>query len=79
LELIAGESVAGGGSTPGQTLPTWLLALPGDAVANERALRANDPPVICRIENDRVMLDLRTVFPEEEDELVKALQYLQSN
>jgi L-seryl-tRNA(Ser) seleniumtransferase len=76
LGLIAGESVAGGGSTPGQTLPTWLLALPGDAVANERALRANDPPVIARIENDRLMLDLRTVFPEEENELVKALRQL---
>jgi L-seryl-tRNA(Ser) seleniumtransferase len=79
LELIAGESVAGGGSTPGQTLPTWLLALPGDAVATERALRANDPPVIGRIENDRLMLDLRTVFPDEEGELMKALRYLQSN
>jgi L-seryl-tRNA(Ser) seleniumtransferase len=73
LELIAGESVAGGGSTPGQTLPTWLLALSGDAVANERALRANDPPVIGRIENDRLILDLRTVFPEEEEDLLAAI------
>ena len=73
LDLIAGESVAGGGSTPEQTLPTWLLALPGDAVMNERALRANDPPVIGRVEDDRAVLDLRTVFPEEEDALAAAI------
>jgi L-seryl-tRNA(Ser) seleniumtransferase len=70
MDLIPGESVAGGGSTPEQTLPTWLLTMPGDAVANERALRTGDPAVIARIENDRVVLDLRTVFPEDEQELV---------
>jgi L-seryl-tRNA(Ser) seleniumtransferase len=73
LELIRGESVAGGGSTPEQKLPTWLLALPGDAVAWERALRASDPPVIARIEEDRIVLDLRTVFPEEEADLIRAI------
>ncbi len=73
LEIIAGESVAGGGSTPGQKLPTWLLALPGDAAAHERALRSGDPPVIARVEDDRLVLDLRTVFPEDEPELIRAL------
>ena len=73
FEIIPGESVAGGGSTPEQTLPTWLLALPGDAIAHERRLRAGDPPVIARIENDRLVLDLRTVFPEQEEELVLRL------
>jgi len=76
LELIPGESVAGGGSTPEQTLPTWLLSVPGDAVTIERALRLGDPPVIARVENDRVVLDLRTVFPEEEQELVLRLSQL---
>jgi L-seryl-tRNA(Ser) seleniumtransferase len=76
VDLIEGRSVAGGGSTPEQSLPTWLLALPGDAVAAERSLRAGTPPVIGRIENDRLMLDLRTVFPEEEDDLVRAIQDL---
>ena len=74
LELIEGRSVAGGGSTPEQTLPTWLLAVPGNAVRAERALRAGSPPVIGRIENDRLVLDLRTVFPEEENDLVRTLQ-----
>ncbi len=72
-ELIEGRSVAGGGSTPDQSLPTWLLALSGNANALERKLRANDPPIIGRIENDRLVLDLRTVFAEEESDLVRAL------
>jgi L-seryl-tRNA(Ser) seleniumtransferase len=73
IELIEGRSVAGGGSTPDQSLPTWLLAVSGDAVAAERTLRSGDPPVIARIENDRLVLDLRTVLPEEEEDLVRAL------
>jgi L-seryl-tRNA(Ser) seleniumtransferase len=76
VDLIEGRSVAGGGSTPEQSLPTWLLALPGDATGAERALRAGTPPVIARIENDRLVLDLRTVFPEEEEDLVRAIQDL---
>jgi L-seryl-tRNA(Ser) seleniumtransferase len=73
LEIIPGRSVAGGGSTPDQTLPTWLLAMNTNAVAAERALRLGDPPVIARIEDDRLVLDLRTVFPEEDDPLAKRL------
>jgi L-seryl-tRNA(Ser) seleniumtransferase len=73
LDVIEGRSVAGGGSTPEQSLPTWLLAISGDAVATERMLRAHNPPVIARIENDRLVLDLRTVLPEEEEDLVRAL------
>jgi L-seryl-tRNA(Ser) seleniumtransferase len=76
LEIIEGRSVAGGGSTPEQSLPAWLLVVPGNAVANERKLRRGAPPVIGRIENDRLLLDIRTVFAEEEDDLVGALQDL---
>ena len=71
--VIPGESVAGGGSTPDQTLPAWLIELPGNAVALERRLRAGDPPVIARIEKDRVVIDLRTVFATEEENLLAAL------
>ena len=69
-EVIAGESVIGGGSTPAQSLPTWLIALrPSDPVACEKRLRRCDPPVIARIEKDRVLLDLRTVEPDDEPHL----------
>jgi L-seryl-tRNA(Ser) seleniumtransferase len=71
LEIVEGRSVAGGGSTPGQTLPTWLIAVPGDAVEIEKKLRAKN--IIARIENDRVVIDLRTVFVEEEGALLQAL------
>jgi L-seryl-tRNA(Ser) seleniumtransferase len=74
LEIIPGESVAGGGSTPDQSLPTWLLAVPGNAVAVERKLRSGTPPIIARIENDRLVLDLRTVFPEEEEDLIRQVR-----
>ena len=76
LEIMEGQSLAGGGSTPEQTLPTWLLVVPGNASATERKLRAADPPVIARIENDRLVIDLRTVLPGEEAALVSALQGL---
>ena len=75
--LAPGESVVGGGATPEQAIPTCLIAMTcGDVVEAERRLRAADPPVVARIENDRLLLDLRTVFPAEEDELLAALRTL---
>lgn len=74
-EIVPGESVIGGGATPEQSIPTWLIAIrPNDAVDAERRLRAANPPVIVRIEQDRLLIDLRTVFPEEEGALVHALR-----
>jgi L-seryl-tRNA(Ser) seleniumtransferase len=74
-EVIEGRSLVGGGATPEQPLPTWLIALAGPNPAGlEKRLRQSDPPVIARIENDRVVLDLRTVLREEEEELAKALK-----
>jgi L-seryl-tRNA(Ser) seleniumtransferase len=74
VRICEGESVIGGGATPEQALPTFLIVIETeDAVAEERRLRFNDPPIIARIERDRVVLDLRTVLPEEEDSLVQAL------
>lgn len=73
--IIEGRSVMGGGSTPGQSIATRLIAIATkDAAGLERSLRANAPPVIVRVENDRVLIDLRTVFEEEEGELVEALR-----
>ncbi len=73
--LQEGMSVIGGGSTPEQSLPTWVIAVRApDVSALERKLRAADPPVIARIAEERLLLDLRTVFPEEEGELVGAVR-----
>jgi L-seryl-tRNA(Ser) seleniumtransferase len=76
-EIVPGSSVAGGGATPEQSIPTWLIAIEcADLAEAERRLRAGDPPVVARIENERIVLDLRTVFPEEEEELAAALRRL---
>ena len=57
-----------------ETLPTHLLALDTTQPdASAAALRQNDPPVICRIQNDLLLFDLRTVLPEQEHELLEAL------
>jgi L-seryl-tRNA(Ser) seleniumtransferase len=67
---VPGHSTVGGGSLPGETLPTHLVALDvasPDAVAAR--LRAGEPPVIPRIEDDRLVLDPRTVLPEQEANL----------
>ena len=75
--LLEGLSTIGGGSLPGETLPTWLLALDGRGVEGgpdelARRLRAGDPPVLGRIEDDRLLLDPRTVLPEEDEALARA-------
>jgi L-seryl-tRNA(Ser) seleniumtransferase len=72
--LEPGESVIGGGSTPDQSIPTWLIVIRArDVIALERRLRTGDPPVIARIEDDRLLIDLRTVHPEEDPQLAAAL------
>ncbi len=78
VEIIDGTSLAGGGSTPTQSLPTKLIRIASarySAAKLEERLRR--PPagisVIARVEEDRLVLDLRTVFPEQEPLLVKTL------
>jgi len=69
-EVLAAHSTIGGGSLPGQSLPTWVWSLnPPSAEKFLARLRQQTPPVIARIENDRVLLDPRTVLPEQ-DEIV---------
>lgn len=79
LELTDGESVLGGGSAPGQTIPTRLLALrhaKHSAAVLEKRLRSRRPPVIARVEEDAVLLDLRTVQPGQEEDLIAAVRSL---
>jgi L-seryl-tRNA(Ser) seleniumtransferase len=76
-ELIDGASTAGGGSAPGSALPTRLIAIAIDRRSPDdidRGLRAHDPPVVARIEHDRVVIDLRTVQPGEDAEIERAIR-----
>jgi L-seryl-tRNA(Ser) seleniumtransferase len=69
------QGAVGGGTYPEVALPSWavVLAGPPGAAALARELRDGDPPVVGRVEDDRLILDLRTVDPEEEDTLVRRL------
>jgi L-seryl-tRNA(Ser) seleniumtransferase len=69
-DVVDGHSTIGGGSAAGSALPTKLVALTLNGVsadALEARLRSLDPPVISRIMADRVVLDLRTVDPKDDD------------
>ncbi len=76
-EVVESESTVGGGSLPEESLPTFVLSLKVRSPDNFLArLRAQNPPVIARTENDRVLLDPRTVLPEQDHLLISILQSL---
>jgi len=74
-EVVDGESTVGGGSLPGESFPTFLLSL---AVKSPdkflKKLRQQNPPIIARTMNDKVLLDPRTVLPEQEGALLIGLK-----
>jgi L-seryl-tRNA(Ser) seleniumtransferase len=73
-DAVPGESTVGGGSLPGQVLPTVLLALPdGNPTKLLAQLRGADTPLIGRIQDDRVVLDPRTVLPEQDEHLIQTV------
>ena len=72
--VIAGKSTIGGGSLPEESLPTFLLALDGKSPDKFlKKLRQQQPPIIARTEKDRILLDPRTVLPEEAGALLVGL------
>ncbi len=76
-EVMEGMSTVGGGSLPEESLSTYLLAIQAkQAETSLKRLRQNSPPVIARIEQDKVVFDPRTVFVEEENELIAAIKAL---
>jgi len=78
-ELVEGESEVGGGSFPGAKLPTWLVRLnPQHLAPNTLAdrLREADPPIIARIADGRVLLDPRTIFPDQIETVARAASAL---
>jgi hypothetical protein len=75
-EIVEGESEAGGGAIGQPPIPTFLLALSFGGIAPDEmaaGLRAFDPPVIVRVKSDRVVVDPRTLFPEEIDLVADAI------
>jgi L-seryl-tRNA(Ser) seleniumtransferase len=77
VEVLDGESVIGGGAAPSAVLGTRLLSITCEGLSADEissSVRASDPPIIARVEEGRVLLDLRTVFPEQDDTLVRALK-----
>ena len=79
-EVRPARSTIGGGSLPEETLPTWALALTADR-PNElaAALRRTTPAVVARVEADQVLLDPRTVLPEQDAALVEAVRQVPRN
>jgi len=76
-EVIEGESEVGGGSFPGAKLKTWLVAihpqsLPPNTLAER--LRGGAPPIVARVADDRVVLDPRTILPDELETVVRAVR-----
>lgn len=78
--VVEGESTIGGGSLPGETLPTLLCAVEGgegaalDVMACAARLRLGDPAVVARVYRDTLLLDPRAVLPEEDERLLGALR-----
>jgi L-seryl-tRNA(Ser) seleniumtransferase len=76
-EPVASHTYLGGGAVPGQELPTWCVALQparGTPDSLAAALRSGDPAVFGRLHKDRLLLDLRAVFPRQDGQLVEAVQ-----
>jgi L-seryl-tRNA(Ser) seleniumtransferase len=77
VKVLDGESVIGGGAAPSAVLATRLLSITCEGLSADELssrLRAFDPPIIARVEEGRVLLDLRTVFPEQDQAVVNALK-----
>jgi L-seryl-tRNA(Ser) seleniumtransferase len=77
LQLSEGSSLVGGGSCPEYVLPTTLIILESSRPSPntiESRLRSQDPPIILRLEEDKVLIDLRTVFPSQEPALLDGLR-----
>ena len=75
IQIIETEAFAGGGSLPEESFPSIGIAIT-DSKVNQLAkrLRMNDPPIIGRIQDDKLVLDIRTIFPNEDQIVIEALK-----
>jgi L-seryl-tRNA(Ser) seleniumtransferase len=77
VQLLAGNSLVGGGSCPEYDIPTTLIALEAGGVSLntiESRLRRQNPAIILRLEEDKALIDLRTVFAAQEKALIEGLR-----
>jgi L-seryl-tRNA(Ser) seleniumtransferase len=74
IQIVESEASVGGGAFPTARIPSIALAINGRADAIEARLRAGDPPLVCRVSDGRVLIDLRTIFPSEDAQVVAALR-----
>ncbi|MCK5739855.1 L-seryl-tRNA(Sec) selenium transferase [bacterium] len=82
LSVISGHSEVGGGSLATESLPTWLLTVEKTGMAPDLLalrLRQNDPPIVCRIHNNQVCLDFRTIHSAETALVISALEQLKGD
>jgi L-seryl-tRNA(Ser) seleniumtransferase len=74
VEAIATVARIGGGAAPLREIPSWGLRVkPSNAMRFAARLREGDPPIVARIEDDAVVLDLRCIFPADDDAVMRAL------
>jgi L-seryl-tRNA(Ser) seleniumtransferase len=76
--VVPTAAMVGAGSAPGRTLESFGVALEGEPHRQAQRLRAGTPPVIGRVIDDAIVLDLRSVLPDDDDELVAAIRALGS-
>ena len=74
VTITPGESMPGAGSVPGETIPTVLIEVPGEAEGTWQSLASNPSRVIATRRDGRVYLDLRSVLPSDDDAVRTALQ-----
>jgi L-seryl-tRNA(Ser) seleniumtransferase len=80
VRAAPGKGVVGGGTYPGVELPTWTLVVKREGLSPHflaASLRGQTPPVVARVEDDTLVLDLRTVAEAEDDTLLAALNTLE--
>jgi L-seryl-tRNA(Ser) seleniumtransferase len=70
-ELVQSDGMVGGGGAPGQRLPGWAVALPAGLAS---PLRTGDPPLVGRIDHDRLLIDVRCIPPEADDTITAAIR-----
>jgi len=74
-QVVEGESTVGGGSLPGESMPTFLLSLEVESAERFlKLLRRDHPPIIARTENNKILLDPRTVLPEQDQALITGVK-----